>query len=158
MSLLLIIFASVPDDTTPESDVIMNMEFGKPSCLSVNLNEFYVVLCKPQGIEHCRERQPMTNIVANLQRGVLICDDKDEKSPILLLTWEEQCRYATTFFEIPMMVIKERKGGGGNVVVSLLSNTSRSVDKSAKEVRADENVNGKLDREKRVNIQVILRC
>ncbi|GKE00219.1 hypothetical protein Tco_1388202 [Tanacetum coccineum] len=31
----------------------------------------------------------------------------------------------------------------------------RSVDKSAKEVRADANVNAKFDREKRVNVQVI---
>ncbi|GKC17290.1 hypothetical protein Tco_1014072 [Tanacetum coccineum] len=34
----------------------------------------------------------------------------------------------------------------------------RSVDKSAKEVRADANVNAKFDREKRVNVQVIVRC
>nr|GEZ68662.1 hypothetical protein [Tanacetum cinerariifolium] len=53
--------------------------------------------------QHCRERQPMTNIVANLQRGVSICDDKDDQWPILLLTWEEECRYATTFLEILMM-------------------------------------------------------
>ncbi|GJS91240.1 ribonuclease H-like domain-containing protein [Tanacetum coccineum] len=51
-----------------------------------------------------------------------------------------RCRFALCD---NISVIKERRGGrGGNVVVSLLSNTPRSVDKSASEGRADANVNG----------------
>ncbi|PWA42619.1 kinesin motor domain-containing protein [Artemisia annua] len=54
--------------------------------------------------------------------------------------------------------MERRGGGGGNVVASSPSNTPRSVEKSAREVRSDANVNGKLDREKGVNVQVIVRC
>nr|GEV29639.1 zinc finger, CCHC-type [Tanacetum cinerariifolium] len=73
----------------------------------------------------------MTNIVANLQRGVLICDDKDEKSPILLLTWEEDCPYATTFFEIPMMGSDSicRSSARGSRNVKDITTNFRKLDK-----------------------------
>lgn len=48
---------------------------------------------------------------------------------------------------------------GGNLVPNSPSNTPRSTDKGARDVRpAEGSMNGKHDREKGVNVQVIVRC
>ncbi|KAI3782388.1 hypothetical protein L2E82_12433 [Cichorium intybus] len=48
---------------------------------------------------------------------------------------------------------------GGNMVPNSPSNTPRSIDKSVRDIRPGEvQMNGKHDREKGVNVQVIVRC
>lgn len=52
----------------------------------------------------------------------------------------------------------DRRGGGGMVPISP-SHTPRSSDKAARDLRsADGSLNGKSDKEKGVNVQVIVRC
>ncbi|CAI9297888.1 unnamed protein product [Lactuca saligna] len=47
---------------------------------------------------------------------------------------------------------------GGNMVPSSPSHTPRSSDKAARDIRPEVQMNGKHDREKGVNVQVIVRC
>lgn len=53
-----------------------------------------------------------------------------------------------------------RRGGGGNGEVNIVSpaRTPRSMDKSTRDLRPDTSNSSKNDREKGVNVQVIVRC
>lgn len=55
---------------------------------------------------------------------------------------------------------QHRRGGGGGGLISLSpAQTPRSSDKAPRDLRSgDGNMSGKHDKEKGVNVQVIVRC
>lgn len=50
-----------------------------------------------------------------------------------------------------------RRGGGGMVPISP-SQTPRSSDKAVRDLRSEGSISGKHDKDKGVNVQVIVRC
>lgn len=52
----------------------------------------------------------------------------------------------------------ERRGGGGSLVSISPSQTPRSSDKATRDLRSNDSSLSKNDKDKGVNVQVIVRC